>query len=480
MKNIAFATIKELREMLDKKEISAAELLDIFIKRFDQFDPELGSALEIFDKESVLGSAAKSGPLAGIPGIAKDVIAQKGRALTCASKILQGFVSTFDATAVARIKEAGGLFLGRANCDEFAMGSSNENSAYKNAHNPWDLSRVPGGSSGGSSVAVAAGLVPWSLGTDTGGSVRQPAAFCNNVGLLPTYGHVSRYGLVAYGSSLDKIGVFSRTVYDNALVFSQIAGNDQLKDSSSLPVNPKDYTSLLNGKLRKDLVLGVVSNALYADGVDPEIVVAIEQAIEELKRQGARIKHVELPVLLYANSAYTIISRAEAASNLAKFDGVRYGLRDQAAVLEQMYSKTRHKGFGDEVRRRILVGNYVLSAGHAAEFYANAKKVQNMVQHDFAKIFEEVDLCIMPVTPTPAFKIGCITSSLEMDLQDIFTTPISVAGVPAMSVPCGFTKSKLPIGMQLVGPHLSEELLFQTAYAYEQATLWHTMHPQGY
>ena len=480
MKNIAFATVKELREMLDKKEISASELLDIFIKRFDQFDPELGSALEIFDKQSILASAVQSGPLAGIPGISKDVIAQKGRALTCGSKILQGFVSTFDATAVARIKSAGGLFLGRANCDEFAMGSSNENSAYKIAHNPWDLSRVPGGSSGGSNVAVAAGLVPWALGTDTGGSVRQPAAFCNNVGLLPTYGLVSRYGLVAYGSSLDKVGVITHTVYDNALIFSQIAGNDQLNDSSSLSVSTKDYTSLLNGKLRKDLVLGVIENALYAEGVDSEIVAATEKAIDELKNQGARIKRVQLPVLSYANSAYTIISRAEAASNLAKFDGVRYGLRASADVLEKMYTKTRHEGFGDEVRCRILVGNYVLSAGHAAAFYANAKKVQNMVQHDFAKIFDEVDLCIMPVTPTPAFKIGGVTSSLEMDLQDIFTTPISVAGVPAMSVPCGFTKNNLPIGMQIVGPHLSEELIFQTAHAYEQATQWHTMHPQGY
>lgn len=480
MKNIPFATVKELREMLDKKEISASELLDIFIQRFEQFDSELGSALEVFDKESVMAHATQSGPLAGIPGIIKDVIAQKDRALTCGSKILKGFVSTFDATAVTRIKAAGGLSLGRANCDEFAMGSSNENSAYKKARNPWDTTRVPGGSSGGSSVAVAAGLVPWSLGTDTGGSVRQPAAFCNNVGLMPTYGHVSRYGLVAYGSSLDKIGVFTRTVYDNALVFSQIAGNDQINDSSCLAVAPKDYTVALTGKLKKDLVIGVVDNALYAEGVDPEIVAAIEQAIKELENQGATIKRVQLPVLLYANSAYTIISRAEAASNLAKFDGVRYGLRAKTDTLETMYTKTRHEGFGDEVRRRILVGNYVLSAGHAAAFYANAKKVQGMVQQDFAHIFKEVDLCIMPVTPTPAFKIGGITSPLEMDLQDIFTTPISVAGVPAMSVPCGFTKSNLPIGMQIVGPHLSEELMLQTAHAYEQATPWHTMHPQGY
>ena len=306
MKNIAFATVKELREMLDKKEISASELLDIFIKRFDQFDPELGSALEIFDKDSILSNAVQSGPLTGIPGISKDVIAQKGRALTCASKILQGLISTFDATAVSRIKQAGGLIIGRANCDEFAMGSSNETSAYKVCRNPWDLSRVPGGSSGGSIAAVAAGLVPWSLGTETGGSVRHPAAFCGIVGFKPTYGLVSRYGLVAYGSSLDQVGVATRTVYDNAYVFSVIAGNDP-HDSSSLAVAPKDYTATLDGTIKKNLVVGVVDDALYAEGVDPEIVTAIEQSIKELEKLGARIKKVSLPVLDYGAATYFIL-----------------------------------------------------------------------------------------------------------------------------------------------------------------------------
>lgn len=480
MKNIAFATVKELREMLDKKEISASELLDIFIKRFDQFDPELGSALEIFDKDSVLGSAAKSGPLAGIPGISKDVIAQKGRALTCASKILQGLTSTFDATAISRIKQAGGLIVGRANCDEFAMGSSSETSAFKKVHNPWDLSRVSGGSSGGSIVAVAAGLVPWALGTETGGSVRQPAAFCGIVGSKPTYGLISRHGLVAYASSFDQIGIATRTVYDNALVFSVIAGNDP-HDSSSLAVEKKDYTAMLNGAIKKDLVIGVIDDALHAQGVDPEIVQAIEQAIKELERMGAKIKRVSLPVLAYGMPAYVILSRAEAASNLAKFDGVRYGMRDmEAETLEQMYCRTRAKGFGDEVRRRILIGNYVLSAGHAAAFYNNAKKVQALLTKGFTDLFKDVNLLVMPVTPTPAFKIGGITNPLQMDLQDYFTCPINVAGIPAVSVPCGFTKEKLPIGFQFVGPHLSEELIFQTAHAYEQATQWHTMHPKGY
>jgi aspartyl-tRNA(Asn)/glutamyl-tRNA(Gln) amidotransferase subunit A len=480
MKNIPFATIKELREMLDKKEISASELLDIFIKRFEQYDQGLGAALEIFDKKSIVESAAQKGCLSGIPGIIKDVIAQNGRALTCASKILQGLTSTFDATAVSRIKGAGGLLLGRANCDEFAMGSSSETSAYKKVHNPWDLSRVSGGSSGGSIAAVAAGLVPWALGTETGGSVRQPAAFCGIVGSKPTYGLVSRYGLVAYASSFDQIGVATRTVYDNALVMSVIAGQDQ-HDSSSLAVRAQDYTSNLDGSIKKDLVIGVIDDALHAEGVDPEIVAAIEEAIKELESLGAKIKRVSLPVLEYGISAYVILSRAEAASNLAKFDGVRYGYRDmQAETLEAMYSRTRAKGFGDEVRRRILIGNYVLSAGHAAAFYKNAKKVQALISKGFADLFKDVQLLVMPVTPTPAFKIGGITNPLQMDLQDYFTCPINVAGIPAVSVPCGFTKENLPIGFQFVGPQLSESLIFQTAHAYEQATQWHTMHPKGY
>jgi aspartyl-tRNA(Asn)/glutamyl-tRNA(Gln) amidotransferase subunit A len=480
MKNIAFATVKELREMLDKKEISTAELLDIFIKRFEQHDQQLGSALEIFDKESIMEGVSQKGCLVGIPGLCKDVIAQKGRALTCASKILHGLTSTFDATAVMHVKNAGGLMLGRANCDEFAMGSSSETSAYKKVHNPWDLSRVSGGSSGGSIAAVAAGLVPWSLGTETGGSVRQPAAFCGIVGIKPTYGLVSRYGLVAYASSFDQIGVATRTVYDNALVMSVIAGQDP-HDSSSLAVKPQDYTATLDGSLKKGLVIGVLDDALHAEGVDPEIVNAIEQAIKELERLGATIKRVSMPALEYGIAAYVILSRAEAASNLAKFDGVRYGYRDkQAETLEQMYSRTRAKGFGDEVRRRILIGNYVLSAGHAAAFYNNAKKVQALLSKGFADLFNDVQLLVMPVTPTPAFKIGGITNPLQMDLQDYFTCPINVAGIPALSVPCGFTKENLPIGFQFVGPQFSEALIFKTAHAYEQATQWHTMHPKGY
>lgn len=480
MKNVAFASIKELRAMIDARKISADELLELCLKRFDQYDQQLGSALEIFDKKSIQHDSKNQGVLAGIPGIIKDVIAQKDRKLTCASKILQNFISTFDATSVSRMKSAGALSVGRANCDEFAMGSSNENSAYKKVHNPWDLSRVPGGSSGGSIAAVAAGLVPWALGTETGGSVRQPAAFCGIVGLKPTYGLISRYGLVAYASSFDQVGIATRTVYDNALVLSVIAGQD-VHDSSSLPVKSSDYTTNLDGTLKKNITIGVIDDALYAEGVDPEIVSAIEDALRVLEQLGATIKRVTLPVLSYGIATYMILSRAEAASNLAKFDGVRYGYRDMdAPTLEAMYCQTRAKGFSPEVKRRIMVGNYVLSAGHAAAFYKNAKKVQGLISQGFSGLFNDVDLLVMPVSPTPAFKIGGITNPLQMDLQDYFTCPINVAGIPALSVPCGLTKQNLPIGFQFVGPHLSEELIFQTAHAYEQVTPWHTMTPPGF
>ena len=481
MDRLAFATIKELREKLRKKEISSQELLEFFIQRFAKYDDKIQSALEIFDKESILKDARSEGTLVGIPGTIKDVIAQENRSLTCASKILKGFKATYDATAIQRLKHEGAFVIGRANCDEFAMGSSTETSAYQKTKNPWDLSKVPGGSSGGSAAAVAAGLVPWSLGTDTGGSVRQPAAFCGVVGLKPTYGLVSRYGLVAYASSFDQIGVITRTVYDNALVFSAIAGHD-LKDSSSLFAEKKDYTQKLTGELERDLRIGVVENALYAEGMDSEIIAAIEETIKVYERLGAKVKRINLPTLDYAAAAYFIISRAEAASNLARFDGVRYGTRDtSASTLRDMYFNTRHDGFGSEVKSRILVGNYVLSAGHAGEFYQNAKKVQRLIRREFLDAFRDVDVLLMPTNPMPAFSFGAFdVDKLQIELQGYFVVPLNLAGIPGLSVPCGFTKDTLPIGFQLVGPHLSEGLLFGTAYAYEQKTPWHTMHPQRF
>ncbi len=479
MSNLSFASIKELRKKLDTKEITADQLLDHCIAQFAAKDGNLGSALEIFDKESVLRASKQQGKLAGIPGLLKDNIAQENRGLTCASKILQGMVSTFDSTASSRLKNEGALLLGRANCDEFAMGSSTETSGYQKTKNPWDNARVPGGSSGGSAAAVAAGLVPWALGSETGGSVRQPAAFCGIVGSKPTYGRVSRYGLVAYASSLDQIGVLTRTVYDNALVLSVIAGQDP-KDSTSVQQPTQDFTQGLDGKLPDNFTLGIVENSLHADGMDPEVVAANEQVIKEFEAMGAKIKKITLPIIDYSAAVYFIVSRAEAASNLARFDGVRYGLRAKdATTLESMYCNTRHDGFGPEVRSRIMIGNYVLSAGHADAYIKKAKVVQGLIRQTFMDTFKEVSLLLMPTHPAPAFSFGAFDlDKLQMDLQDYFTCPVNLAGNCGISLPCGFSKSGLPIGFQLIGPHMGESLMFKAAHAYEQKTAWHTMHPK--
>lgn len=481
MSTLAFATIKELREKLDKNEISSKELVEYYSDRFKKYNSKLGAALEVFDTDSILKDNNGVGSLAGIPGIIKDNIAQKNRKMTCASKILENFVSPYDATATKRLKEAGATLMGRANLDEFAMGSSNETSAFGKAYNPWNLECVPGGSSGGSAVAVAAGLVPWALGSETGGSVRLPASFCGITGLKPTYGLVSRYGLTAYASSLDQIGVFTRSVEDNATVLSVLAGRD-FKDSTSLQVDSKDFNSFLTGKLKPGLKIGVIKNTMEAEGMDPEIKEAIEKSIKFYEEQGASITYLDINALNYSAAAYFIISRAEAASNLARFDGVRYGYRNKdAKTLEELYSKSRHDGFGQEVRSRILVGNYVLSAGHSGEFYDNAKKVQRLIRKQLIDTFAKVDVLISPTHAAPAFKFGAFDENkLQMDLQDYFTCFANMAGVPALSIPCGFTKDKMPIGFQLVGPHLSEGLLYQTAQVYEQATDWHKMHPANF
>lgn len=480
MNTFAFASIAQLHALLEKKELSRSELLHFFLRRFEAFDGDLGSALELFDAQSITADAIQSGPLAGIPGLIKDNICQKGRVTSCGSKILEHYKAPYDATAIERLKKSGALLIGRANCDEFAMGSSTETSAFKKTKNPWDTARVPGGSSGGSAAAVAAGLIPWSLGSETGGSVRQPAAFCGIVGIKPTYGLVSRYGLVAYTSSVDQIGVLTRTVADNARVLSVIAGHDT-QDATSLKQQAHDYTQSLTGSLRNGLRIGVVTNAVQAEGIDPEISAAIEQAIKQLELLGATIKHISLPTMDYSASVYFILSRAEAASNLARFDGVRYGLRREEKSLADMYAHTRHDGFGKEVRKRILIGNYVLSAGHAAAFYDNAKKVQAGMRHEFMQAFKDVDLLVMPTHAIPAFKLGAFDlDPLQIDLQDYFTCAMNLTGIPAISIPCGFTNNKLPIGFQLVGPHLSEALLYQTAHAYEQNTQWHTQYPAGF
>lgn len=477
-----FITIRELEQKLAKKEITREEILEFYLRRFEAFDKNIGSALEIFDKESILKASNSEGDmLFGIPGLIKDNICQENRVTSCASKILENYVATYDATAIKRLKDAGALLIGRANMDEFAMGSSTETSAFQKTHNPWDVSRIPGGSSGGSAAAVAAGLVPWALGSDTGGSVNQPAALCGIVGLKPTYGLISRYGLIAYGSSIDQIGIMTRTVYDNARVLSVIAGKDG-NDASMKQVEKKDYTKNLTGTLPKNLRIGVITNALHAEGMDEEIVEAIKQALKVFENAGATITPMPLPSLDYAAATYFILSRAEAASNLARFDGVRYGLRNKkATTLGKMYAETRHDGFGEEVRMRILVGNYVLSAGHAGQFYNNAKKVQRLMRHEFMQAFKDVDVLIMPVHPAPAFKFGAFADNkLQMDLQDYFTCAMNLAGITSMALPCGQTKDNLPIGFQIIGPDLSEELLFQVGHAFQQETDWHTKTPAGY
>jgi len=481
MESRAFATIKELRSQLKNKKISAQELLQFFIKRCEAYNPEIGALLEVFDEESIIKDASQEGLLYGIPGAIKDNICMEGRITACASRMLENFKSTYSSTAINRLKKQGAFLIGRANMDEFAMGSSTETSYFQKTKNPWDASRVPGGSSGGSAAAVAAGLAPWALGTDTGGSVRQPAAFCGIVGLKPTYGLVSRYGLVAYASSLDQIGVMSRSVYDNALVLSVMAGQDPF-DSSSLQIKSKDYTACLNGKLPENITIGIVDNSIAAEGMDPQIVAAIESAIQQFEKLGARIKHITVPSLDYSAAAYFILSRAEAASNLARFDGVQYGFRDkQAHTLNEMYCDTRHDGFGAEVKKRIMVGNYVLSSGHSGEFYESAKKVKRLIRNEFIEAFKNVDLLLMPTHPAPAFRIGEYgENTLQMDLQDYFTCPVNIAGIPAISIPCGFTKNNLPIGLQLLGPHLAEERIYQVADAYQQVTHWHTQHPTDF
>ncbi|KKP35708.1 MAG: Glutamyl-tRNA(Gln) amidotransferase subunit A [candidate division TM6 bacterium GW2011_GWF2_32_72] len=482
MKNLAFATIKELKEKLKNKEITVEELLTFFKDRFEKFDGELGSALAIFDTKSILKETANyEGLLGGIPGILKDNICQKSRITSCASKILENFVSTYDATVTENLKKEGALLIGRANMDEFAMGSSSETSAFKLIKNPWNKECSPGGSSGGPAAAVAAGLIPWALGTDTGGSIRQPAALCGVVGIKPTYGSVSRSGVIALGSSLDQVGVLTRTVYDNALVYSVIAGNDP-KDSTSANVEKKDYTKQLTGKLPENLKIGVVENAVNAEGIDKDIHNAVQAAISKLEKLGAKIKKVNLKSLEYATAAYIIINRSEAASNLARFDGVRYGFRaPEYKTLNEMYNKTRDDGFGDEVKLRILIGNYVLAADHVGDFCANAEKVRSWIKKEFQDAFQDVDLLVMPTTGGAAFKIGSlIDNPIEMILQDFFTVSINLAGVPAVSIPCGFTKNNLPIGFQLIGPHFAEEVLFQVGHAYQENTEWHKKHPEGY
>ena len=418
-----------------------------------------------------------AGPLTGIPVALKDVLCTQGVRTTCGSRILGNFVPPYDATVVARLKAQGAVIVGKLNMDEFAMGSSTENSGFQITRNPWDLGRIPGGSSGGSAAAVAAGMCLGALGSDTGGSIRQPAAHCGVVGIKPTYGRVSRYGLVAYASSLDQVGPLARSVADAALLTAGIAGYDAA-DSTSVPLPVPDYRAALTGDIR-GLRIGIPAEYSASEGVDPEVLAAVEDAVRTLENLGARRVPISLPHTRYAVAVYYVVAPCEASSNLARYDGVKYGLREQApSELLEMYRVTRSHGFGPEVQRRIIIGTYCLSAGYYDAYYGKASQVRTLIVEDFKRAFEQCDLIACPVAPTPAFRIGeKMADPLTMYLSDIFTISANLAGIPAMSVPCGFSGAGLPIGLQLMGGHFSEETLFRAAHAFEQATEFHTRKP---
>jgi aspartyl-tRNA(Asn)/glutamyl-tRNA(Gln) amidotransferase subunit A len=480
-----FQSIAELGALLEAQQLSAVELTRAVIARTGAIDGRV-KAFNSRDEADALAQAAASdarraagqgrGPLDGIPIGLKDVISTAGQPLTASSKMLANFVSPYDSTVTAKLKGAGAVLWGRLNCDEFAMGSSTENSAFGPTANPWDLTRVPGGSSGGSAAALAAGEVIAALGSDTGGSIRQPAALCGVVGLKPTYGLVSRYGLVAFASSLDQIGPLTRTVEDAALVLGAIAGHDP-QDSTSYQAEIPDYRAGL--KPRQGSWRIGIPKEYFGTGLDPAVGAAVEQAIAFYRSRGCEIKEVSLPHTQYCLDTYYIIATAEASSNLARFDGIRYGHRatgPKDAV--DLYSQSRAEGFGAEVKRRIILGTYVLSSGYYDAYYLRAQKVRTLIRQDFLNAYREVDALLTPTSPTPAFKLGEKSDPLALYLCDIYTIGVNLAGLPAISVPCGFTPAGLPIGLQLIGQPFRESDLLALAHTYEQAHAWHSRHPK--
>jgi aspartyl-tRNA(Asn)/glutamyl-tRNA(Gln) amidotransferase subunit A len=478
-----FITIKELKEKLDRKEMSPQEVMLFYAERIKKHNISLNSILEVFGDvvNDTKNSHNPSQPLSSIPCVLKDNICQKGRLTTASSKILSNYHAAYDATVTTRLKDAGARSIGRANCDEFAMGSSGEYSTYGPTKNPWNLEYVSGGSSSGPAAAVAAGLVPFALGTETGGSVRTPASFCNLVGLYPTYGLNSRYGVIALASSTDQVGPLTRTVYDNALVLSALAGTDP-HDATSLQIPAQDYTKGLDGTLPHNLTIGVIRDALEADGINNEVRSTFIAATEHLKKMGARIVTIDLPNLKYGIALYFIINRAEAASNLYRYDGSLYGMRNTNATnLFDMYLNTRHDGFGTEVKRRILVGNYVLSAGHKDAYYTKAQHIRAMLRTEFESAFKNVDLLMSPTTSILPFKLGALADDpVAMYMADYFSVPNCIIGTPGISLPCGFSKNNFPIGMQFLGPRMSEALLYKVAHAFQVNTDYHLKTPSGY
>jgi aspartyl-tRNA(Asn)/glutamyl-tRNA(Gln) amidotransferase subunit A len=476
--------IHELTDAYRRGDLTPTAVAEAYLARIGALDGKVGAYLTVV-RDQALAAARESdqrwragaprGPLDGAPLALKDVMCTAGVRTTAGSKMLEHFVPPYDATSVERLRAAGAVFLGKTNMDEFAMGSSTEHSAYHPTRNPWDLTRVPGGSSGGSAAAVAGGLAAGSYGSDTGGSIRQPAAFCGVVGMKPTYGRVSRYGLVALASSLDQIGPFAQDVTDTALLLGAVAGHDP-RDATSIQAPVPDYAAEL-AKGVDGLTLGL-PDEYFIDGMDPEIERAVRAAIDVLKGLGARIERVSLPTTRHALAAYYVILPAEASSNLARYDGVRYGLRVAGRDFIEMQSKTRAAGFGAEVKRRIMLGTYALSAGYYDAYYGKAQSVRTLVRREFATAFAKVDLIVAPTTPNVAFKHGEKEDPLSMYLNDTFTIPGNLSGIPGVSVPCGFSAAGLPIGLQVLGRPLDEARVLRAAYAYEQATTWRSRRPE--
>ncbi|WP_259548334.1 Asp-tRNA(Asn)/Glu-tRNA(Gln) amidotransferase subunit GatA [Heyndrickxia sp. FSL K6-6286] len=477
--------ISELHELLHKKEVKVSELVEESYQTIQQVDGKVQAFLTLDEEtarekakqlDEALGSEESKHPLFGMPIGIKDNIVTKGLRTTCASKILENFDPIYNATVMDKLHNAGTITIGKLNMDEFAMGSSNENSGFQKTFNPWNLNAVPGGSSGGSAAAVAAGEVPFSLGSDTGGSIRQPAAFCGVVGLKPTYGRVSRFGLVAFASSLDQIGPITRNVEDNAYLLQAISGVDP-HDSTSANIDVPNFVQSLTGDIKGMKI--AVPKEYIGEGVNEEVRQSVLNALKVLEGLGATWEEVSLPHSKYATAAYYILSSSEASSNLARFDGVRYGYRSpNAKNLMELYKKSRSEGFGEEVKRRIMLGTFALSSGYYDAYYKKAQQVRTLIKNDFEKVFEKYDVIIGPTTPTPAFKIGENTEDpLTMYANDLLTIPVNLAGVPGISIPCGF-EGGLPLGLQIIGKHFDEATVYRVAHAFEQATNYHKEKPQ--
>ena len=485
MNEIIKMTATELAEKIKTKQLKSAEVVQTFIQRAKETDSKIKAYIGITEEYAMaqakasdekIASGKATGALEGVPIAIKDNILIKDLRMTASSKILENYIAPYDATVIEKLKSSGAVFVGKTNLDEFAMGSSTENSAFFTTKNPWDTERIPGGSSGGSASAVGAMTAPLALGTDTGGSIRQPASCCGIVGVKPTYGRVSRFGAVAFASSLDQIGPMSKTVEDSALLLNVIAGYDK-KDSTSINKDVPDYVKNINKDL-KGLKIGLPKE-YFIDGLDADVKESIDEAIKVYKNLGCEIFEISLPHTDYAIAVYYIICCSEASANLARYDGVRYGFRAQCDNLLDEYKKSRGQGFGPEVKRRIMLGTYALSAGYYDAYYGKAQKVRTLIKQDFEKAYEKVDIIMTPSAPTPAFKIGEKSSDpLQMYLSDIFTISCNLAGVAGMSVPCGFSKDGIPVGMQLLSKHFDEETMFNVAYKYQQATDFHKQFPR--